>query len=233
MTAQPTAPSLSRRGLLAATGTVTVGLVAGSALAVTPALAAPVPQRADGTGNGPTTQNGWPVVDRQQIRTFPVEGSDAHVGLLAGNVATVLLHVARRYHYEVATLGADDVGGYRSDAPIGAAFESNRRSGTAISIRPGSSPLGAAGNLYQHQVAVIRDILAECGGVVRWGGDDPASPSEGHFQVDVPPGSERLATLATTIRAWRARPGQGAGAPAEPSDPARRRAARALAVRQR
>lgn len=69
--------------------------------------------------------------------------------------------------------------------------ESNYSSETAIAIRPNTYPLGISGGLFPHELIVIRDILAEYDGVVRWGGDERV-PKESHFQVDVPPGDARI-----------------------------------------
>jgi hypothetical protein len=78
----------------------------------------------------------------------------------------------------------------------------------------------------------VRDILAECDGVVRWGGDDMTHPKDGHFQIDVPPGDARLRAVAAKISGWQDKPGQDAGAPADPGSPIRRAAARSLQLRQ-
>ncbi|MFJ8440060.1 hypothetical protein [Kitasatospora griseola] len=64
--------------------------------------------------------------------------------------------------------------------------ESNQSSGTAVQIRPGSYPSGVRGGFYPLEVLTIRDILADCEGVVRWGGDDRV-PDESLFYVDVAP----------------------------------------------
>ena len=57
---------------------------------------------------------------------------------------------------------------------------------------------------------MIRDILAECGGVVAWGGD-LERPNEAHWQIDVAPGDPALERLATRLVGWEDRPGLGAG----------------------
>lgn len=168
------------------------------------------------------SQNGWPLVGSDAVRHKRVEGSEARTSLLPGAASVVLLHVARRYHYEVEPLGQHDVIGHRGDRSLRAPYESNLLSGTAISLNPGLHPAGATGTLFPLQVTVLRDILADCEGVVRWGGDDPALPAEGFFQLDVPPGDATLARVAARMSEWRFLPGRGAGSPVDPFDAKRR-----------
>jgi hypothetical protein len=91
-------------------------------------------------------------------------------------------------------------------------------------------PAGARGGLFPREAAVVRDILAECEAVVRWG-DDPGTPKEGHFQIHVRPGDAGLRRPAATGEKWNRAPGRGAGA-VDPFTPARLRAARAMRARQ-
>ncbi|GAA4306366.1 hypothetical protein GCM10023086_24570 [Streptomyces venetus] len=110
-------------------------------------------------------------------------------------------------------------------------YESNHLSGTAIAIRPRSYPVGVkGGGLYPNELVVVRDILAELDGVVRWGGDfTPAK--ESHFEIGVKPGHPRLKGVARKILGWEEGPeDQGAGA-TEAFDPERRGRARAFARR--
>jgi len=134
--------------------------------------------------------------------TYAVEGSDATVALLPGHTGDLLLHVARRFHYEVAALGAGDARGTGG--------------GATLILAPDRFPAGLRGALFPGQVDTVRDILADCAGRVRWGGDDRRRPQEGRFTV-VRPGAVRLGT-----------PGRMPDVYA----PARHRAATALAERQ-
>jgi len=213
---QPT--GLSRRRLLAVVGAA-AGTAASAAL---PSAASAAPSPAPGPGSAATrwtalhSQNQWPVIDPASAGAFRVEGSNATTTLLTSagkpsDAATTLLHVARRFHYDVAPLAAGDIHGYTTDRAIAAGFESNRLSGTAIVLRPQAYPVGSTGNLFPYEVATIRRILDDCEGVVSWHGDDPVRPAEGHFSIGVPPGDAGLARVATKIRAWQATPGMGAG----------------------
>lgn len=207
-------PGLSRRSLLAVAGAAAVGAAASAAL---PAVASADPRPAPSRWIASRSQNQWPLIAATAAGAFRVVGSDATATLLAdagepSDAATTLLHVARRFHYEVAALARDDVHGYTADPTITAGFQSNHLSGTAIAVKPQAYPVGSAGNLFPYEVAVIRRILADCDGVVTWHGDDPVVPAEGHFSIGVPPGDARLARVATKIRAWAATPGMGPGA---------------------
>lgn len=187
------------------------GLAAGAVLYDTGTAAAAVPVNGPTAWTGTTSSNHWPVIDR--ATRFRVEGAaGVEVPLLHGDVATVLLYIARRFAYEVDMLRPGDLTGHTTRRGIGAAFESNYLSGTAIAVRPLFYPLGAqAGTgMTGQELVVIQDILADCGEVVAWGGD--FSPvKESHFQIDVPPGDRRLGDLAGTINGWNETPGQGAG----------------------
>ncbi|MEV6675211.1 hypothetical protein [Streptomyces sp. NPDC051162] len=77
----------------------------------------------------------------------------------------------------------------------------------------------------------MRDVLAELGGAVRWGGDD-RKVDEALFYIDVKPGDGLLTTVANRIRDWKDVPGQGAGAPVDLMARTRRNAAEALKQRQ-
>jgi hypothetical protein len=205
-------PNVSRRQLLV--GVVGGTTIGGAVMGIDPARAAGPPDAPNGIRwAGSRSQNGWAVVTPTRVRRLIIEGSDAGVALLPGDASVVLLHVARRFHYEVSTLRPGDVRGHVTGRGLAAPYESNYLSGTAIAIRPGQFPAGSGGNLFPPQLIVVQDILAECAGVVRWGGDD-RRPKEGHFQIDVPPGDPGLRKLAARITAWREAPDRGAGTPA-------------------
>ncbi|MEU3348177.1 hypothetical protein ABZ723_24870 [Streptomyces sp. NPDC006700] len=209
-----------------------LGLACGFALwgtGVPDASAAPAAGARHWTGK--KSANGWPVVS--EAAAHHVEGSPATLTAVDGDVATVLLYVARRFHYEIDSLGKGDIHGHTTRTAVVADYESNHLSATAISIRPAMYPAGAADCLFPQQVAVVRDILTECEGVVRWGGDDKTAPQQGHFQIDVAPGSAILKRVAGKINGWDDTPGEGAGTPQDVFSRGRRTAAKRLADRQR
>lgn len=143
--------------------------------------------------NDARSLNGWPITT-----SFPmadVQGSGIGVPLALGAPAVILTHIARRFHYEIDGLRAGDLVGGLPVGPVHIAEQSNYFSGTALGIRPGSYPVGQTGNLFDNQLVVIDDMVAECNGVVRWGGALPL-PMEGHFQIDLPPTDIRIRDLA-------------------------------------
>lgn len=162
---------------------------------------------------GATSANGWPTEKAADIGgaiwTRPVPGSDVRVAVRMGEVEAVLVYVIRRFHYEVDTLRAGEVTGFRSGVRR-TGPTSNYASGTAVAIRPGWYPPGATGELRPHQRAVIADIVRSCRGVVEWGGTF-RTPHEAHFQIGVGPHDPRLAEVAELVRGWESKPGQGAG----------------------
>jgi hypothetical protein len=219
--------AVSRRSLLRAaaasaalvtTETVFAGS-AGASATPTPAVTLPaLPPKDPFTGH--KSPNGWPVNRGPDLGgtvwSRPVVGTGFSVDVAIGEVETILVHVVRRFHYEIATLGPGDVIGFRAAGGL-RGDQLNHASGTAVDIRPGHYPPGTHGGFYPNELAVIRDILGECGGVVRWGGDF-ATPDEAHFQIDRPPADPALVRLASTLRGWRERPSLGAGILQNPAD---------------
>lgn len=188
--------------------------VIGAAAAVGSVLPAASASAADGhkQKRPATSANGWtiqPNSDRDsQVWTRPVAGTGLSLPVWIGDVEMVLLHVARRFHYEVQEITKVDLAGWRPLKGLRRGLaESNLASGTAVQIRPGA---GAKGSLFPLQVATVRDILADCQGVVRWGGDDKPV-DESLFYISVGPHDGRLAGVAARIRGWDATPGGGAG----------------------
>ncbi|MFJ9376893.1 hypothetical protein [Streptomyces sp. NPDC101455] len=211
-------PAPTRRVLLrTATGlaaAVAVPGLATAAVAATDAagLAVGPSSRVDPRTGG-TSANGWPMEKGADIGgavwTRAVPGTGATVALRLGAASAVLVHLISRYHYEVEALEPDDVQGFR--APRGlTGFRTNYASGTAVALRPGAHPPGATGTLFPAQRAAIADIVADCAGVVRWGGTF-STPYEAQFQIDVPPSDDRLARLADRIGRRDLALGQGPG----------------------
>ncbi|GAA0560660.1 hypothetical protein GCM10010172_49760 [Paractinoplanes ferrugineus] len=149
---------------------------------------------------GRTTFNGWRI-DPATVAEHRIEGSTATVTVRTGAVAAVLLHVARRWHYEIAPLDTGEGGGvaaFTHETIVGANFETAYLSGTAIALHPHAYPLGGSEQLWPHQEAIVRDILEDLAGTVAWGGDlKPAKV--GHFHLAVGPESEALAEVAARL----------------------------------
>ncbi|GAA1020575.1 hypothetical protein Aple_078690 [Acrocarpospora pleiomorpha] len=157
--------------------------------------------------------NGWPINTAADgggsVWSRPVPGTGFEVAVAIGAAEVILVHVVRRFHYEIDSLRPGEVLGFKSPDTL-TGYEENHASGTAIDIRPGHYPPGVRGGFYEHEVNVVRDILADCDGVVTWGGDFGV-PDEGHFQIDLPPADERVYALAEKLRGWNNTPGEGAG----------------------
>jgi hypothetical protein len=213
---------VTRRSLL--------GAVAGAGvLAAAPATAA----HADPAGRWTrgTSDNGWRI-DPAAIATYRIEGSLASVALRKGAAAAVLLHVARRWHYEVAPLDTGEGGGvtgYTARRTVRAGYESNYFSGTAVALHPTAYPVGGSEWLWPHQELIVRDILVDCEGTVVWGGDlTPAKAS--HFQIAARPGDKTLARVARRLdtSSQAEFTAQTAGNVADPATPERREKARKL-----
>ncbi|MER6613895.1 hypothetical protein [Streptomyces xantholiticus] len=243
--------NISRRAALRRVAFVAAGVAVGSQVLSQPAYAtgkAPDPQRIrkeiqraqernKRVLTGTPSKNGWEmektVDDHGHIYTRPVPGIPLDgIQLRMADIETVLVHVVGRFHYEIDALREGDVVGWRGPGSVRKGLaESNLASGTAVQIRPGSYPSGARGGFYPMEELVVRDILAECEGVVRWGGDD-SKPDESLFYIDVPPRDERLIKVGAKIRGWTYTPGRGSGVLVDPLQPPRRKAAKRLAAQQ-
>lgn len=212
------------------------GVLAGMATAVgsaLPAVSARAAERRAPKRPG-TSANGWTFQANadldSQVWTRSVAGTGLSVPVWIGDVEAILLHVVRRFHYEIEQLQPADLAGWR---PVGEVDkdlpESNLASGTAIRIRPGSR---AKGGFFPLQELVLRDILADCEGVVRWGGDGE-QVDESLFSIALGPRNKRVRTLADKFRGWETTPGEGAGVNVDFLTPSRRARATTLARAQR
>lgn len=214
---------IARRTVLKHTAAIGAGTAVASVVPTGVASAAPT---AAEPKKQPTSANGWGIEDQTDhvstVWTRSVSGTGLEVALRIGDAEAVLVHVIRRFHYEVERIGAIDLAGWRKLGRTSRKKpESNLSSGTAVRIHPGA---GAKGSYFPQQVLTIRDILADCEGMVRWGGDD-ADVDESLYYVAVGPDSEDLPRVARKIRGWNDTPGAGAGVIVDPSLPSRRRRA--------
>ncbi|MEV7865956.1 hypothetical protein AB0P17_07580 [Streptomyces sp. NPDC088124] len=213
------------------------GVAAGAALvSCGGALLAPATAvAADTTWRRSVSANGWSISNARSsfTGTCDIQGTGLTVVLREGDTATVLAYLAQRFHYDVARLESElgEIVGYRADREVRADFESNHLSGTALALYPEVYPLGVTGNFFPYQVTAIRDILAELGGVVKWGGDMRPT-MESMFFIDVPPESQQLKQVAATLREWQITPGKGAGTQ-NFGDPKRIKASKELAKSQK
>ncbi len=224
---------IPRRAVVKGAGVLAAATAVGS-FAPSAAVAAPAGVPLNTRKKAPTSANGWTLQTEANhvstVWTRPVPGTGLEVDVRIGDVEAILLHVVRRFHYEVDQLprvdlaGWQRIGGLKEDGP-----QSNLASGTAVRIRPGA---GASGSLFPLQVLTVRDILADCEGVVRWGGDD--SPvDESLFYIDRGPDDDSVREVADRLRLAEATPGRGAGVTVDVLAPSRRDRAKRLVREQR
>ena len=157
------------------------------------------------------SQNGWKANDRSLIASYKVPGGK--LAVRKGDVATILVYVAKRFHSEVENLVWPGNWGYAERPIRGGTSLSNHASGTAIDLNAPRHYLGARGTFTKRQVRAIRKILNDCGGVIRWGGDYRGRKDEMHFEINA--GSARVREVARAIRAGK-KPGPSGGATASP-----------------
>ncbi|MFB6552614.1 hypothetical protein [Streptomyces sp. NPDC056405] len=160
----------------------------------------------------PLSQNGWEIQTQANhvstVWSRSVSGAGLRVDVRIGLPELLLLHIARRFHYEVRELRADGVRGWSriGRTPL-TSPASNLSSGTALRIVPGAR---AQGSYFPQQVRTIREIVGDCAGTVRWGGDDD-SVDESLYYLAVGPDSEELLRVAPKFQEWSDRLGAGAG----------------------
>lgn len=133
------------------------------------------------------SQNGWPVdkTGASQDRN-PIYGNvKVPNGVLAGDVATVLRWVAKRFHETVQPLVAGTCWGWFVKSIEGSTSISNHASGTAIDLNADQHPMGVAAstNFTPAQIAACHAIVKAAGGVIRWGGDYTGRPDPMHWEI--------------------------------------------------
>lgn len=156
----------------------------------------------------PVSQNGWQIQNQANkvstVWTRSVSGTGLRVDIRIGLPELLLLHIARRFHYEVQELRAGDLQGWSriGRTPL-TSPASNLSSGTALRIVPGAR---SSGSYFPQQVRTIRDIVADCAGAVRWGGDDDAV-DESLYYLAAGPDSGELMRVAPKFQKWSGRLG--------------------------
>lgn len=147
------------------------------------------------------SQNGWRANDRSVIVSYPLPGGS--IALRQGSPGLVLCHVLRRFHNEVEALVWPGIWGY-AERPIRGGTElSNHASGTAGDANAPRHPLGTqpAANFAAWQIDKIHEILTECEGLIRWGGDYTGRKDGMHFEVNDGVTLEQLDALWAKLQA--------------------------------
>lgn len=133
-----------------------------------------------------TSQNGWLAsTDKTALGIVSprIAGVTLPQGVRKGDVEIVLGYVAERFHATVEPLVPGHCWGYHYKVIEGSTQLSNHASGTAIDLNAPSHPMGKAGTFSAAKAKAIRAILADCDGVVRWGGDYSGRKDEMHFEI--------------------------------------------------
>lgn len=160
------------------------------------------------------SQNGWLANDRSVISSYKIPGGK--VALRKGDVATILVYFANRYHNEVERLEWPGNWGYAERKIRGSSTTvSNHASGTALDLNAPQHPLGKRGTFTKSQVRALDRILADCEGVLRHGKNYSSRKDEMHVEINK--GSAAVRALAKKIRAGEKPGGKGAPAPAPSS----------------
>lgn len=174
------------------------------------------------------SQNGWTVLT-QAPPPVPVPGTNVSLTVRPGDVAVVLVEVARRWDDEVEDLDTADHPHDRAPAIAGGAPSelrddwgwayrpvrgkttgfSNHASATAIDLNATQHPRGVPGTFTAAQIRAVRAILAdlvdpvtsEC--VVRWGEDYTTTVDGMHFEINAD--AAAVARVAELVRAGRTR----------------------------
>jgi hypothetical protein len=142
------------------------------------------------------SENGWPLVVEAQLE--PLAWLPNNARLLAGPVAQVLGYVARQFAARVEPITSTS--SFRPNAIIaGTKAFSNHASGTALDLNGGKHAMGESGTFAKIQVDAIRQILAECSGVLRWGGDYASRPDEMHFEIRPGATAAQVAAAAAAL----------------------------------
>lgn len=145
-----------------------------------------------------TSQNGWPVVGAAAVVDRAVLGVEFPNGWLKGDVDIVFTHLIGRLHREVEPIDQGGCWGWFVKTIEGSSTISNHASGTAIDYNAPAHPLGRRNTYSASDQAKIRAILADLGGVVRWGGDYTGRPDDMHFEIVK--GAAAVKAVAARIR---------------------------------
>lgn len=170
-----------------------------------------------------TTMNGHTRIDSADDRLTTITAGGHSTRVKAGDAATVLEYVGRRFHAEVEPLTT--FYGWRSlatNTASGGISNSNHLSGTALDCNGYAHPRYKHGTFTVIEEAALRRILDDINRaagavVIRWGGDWGTQVDEMH--VELVGTSAALARAATAIRAGQLVSAGGATTGAVPTAP--------------
>ena len=149
-----------------------------------------------------TSYNGWPVLASPPLDNSPIPGTAARFvpGILAGDVAEVLLFVGTYIHYKVEPAIPSGCGGYSYRPNTNNPSQwSCHASATAIDFNAVQHANGVRGTWSAtERDAIHRLINIYLEGVVRWGDDFTSTVDGMHFEIIKPPAD--VARVAAKIR---------------------------------
>lgn len=142
--------------------------------------------------------NGWPASrDPDAIgidHFFAVGGVQFPGGVKSGDVATVLGHIAAGIHLKCERLVKGWCWGYEYRQNVNnPGTLSSHSAGVSIDVNSPKHPNGAKGTWSPEQVATIRGLIAEAGGVVAWGHDWRGTVDDMHFEIRGTPSAVKTA----------------------------------------
>jgi hypothetical protein len=148
------------------------------------------------------SQNGWSASPTLKLRPLVVNGVSFAPGIRDDDdVAYVLRYFAEQYAARVEPLRSGCWGfSYRADRNQ-ASDLSNHASATAIDLNAPQHPndVPTARTFSAKQIAEVHQILSECHGALRWGGDYTHTVDAMHVEVNVSPA--RLREIVAQMQA--------------------------------
>lgn len=149
-----------------------------------------------------TSQNGWPVLDREQTRRWEVPGTKRGFDLQSGNAGFILIWLMVWFDEKIERLDReqtwDDWGWAPRDIRDSNTI-SNHASGTAVDANSLRHPMGVKNTFKMWQRVKIRWVLrVRLRGAVRWGGTYRIRKDDMHFEINT--SRHRVNLLADKLR---------------------------------
>lgn len=154
-----------------------------------------------------TSYNGWPANSNGALIGInpawePIPGHRFPGGIKSGDVEVVMTYVVQQLHARVERIDRDAIKDdwgytfkYSANSPN---LLSCHASGTAFDYNATRHPNKVRNTWTTVQVAEVRKIQAEAGGVVRWLYDSTNTPDEMHFEIEGTPAQVKV--VADSLR---------------------------------
>lgn len=128
------------------------------------------------------SQNGYEANNPALMTAIEIPGGTLRVR--SGSVSIVFKWLAEQFNARVEPLKWPGCWGYAERQIRGGVEISNHASGTAVDFNAPDHPMTKRGTFTAPEEKAIRDILAEAGGVIRWGGNYQIRADEMHFEIN-------------------------------------------------